>query len=94
MSLYVANIRSISNGHFRNFFSDEQGAGLLQQHPNLEEQAIFDQGILPLALDTPVSNSKAEALSLARPGYFISPVPSISGEKSPIRQPGRRPMED
>jgi hypothetical protein len=26
--------------------------------------------------------------------YFISPVPTISGERSPIRQLGRRPMGD
>jgi hypothetical protein len=39
------------------FFSDELGVGLMYQTPNLEEQVIFDQGFLPLALDTPVSNS-------------------------------------
>jgi hypothetical protein len=41
-------------GIFAVFFSNEQCAGLLQQHPNLEEQVIYDQGFLPLALDTPV----------------------------------------
>ena len=55
---------------------------------------IFDQGFLPLALDTPESNCKAAVLVLVRPGYFISPVPAISGEHSPIRHQGRRPMED
>jgi hypothetical protein len=62
-------------GIFAIFFSDEQGAGLLHQHPNLEEQVIFDQGFLPLLLDTPVSNSKAAALVLVHLGYFISTDP-------------------
>ena len=30
---------------------------------------IFDQGFLPLALDTPVSNCKAAVLVLVHPGY-------------------------
>jgi len=55
---------------------------------------IFDEGFLPLALDMPVSNCKAAVLVWVRPGYFISPVPAISGEHSPIRHPGRRPIED
>ena len=55
---------------------------------------IFGKGFLPLALDTPVSNCKAAVLVLVHPDYFISPVPAISGEHSPIRHPGRRPMED
>jgi hypothetical protein len=33
-------------------------------------------------------------LVLVCPGYFISPVPAISGEHSPIRHQGKRPMED
>ena len=52
---------------------------------------IFDQIFLPLALDTPVSNCKAAVLVLVRPGYFISPVPAVSGEHSPIRHRGRAP---
>jgi len=55
---------------------------------------FFGQGFLPLALDTPISNCKAAVLVLVRPGHFISPVPAISGEHSPIRHQGRRPMED
>ena len=55
---------------------------------------IFDEGFLPVALDTPVSNSRAAVLVLVRPGYFISPVPAISDEHSPIRHRGRRPMGD
>ena len=55
---------------------------------------IFDQGFLPLALDMPVLNCKAAVLVLVRPGYFISPVPAISVEHSPIRHPERRPIED
>jgi len=47
--------------------------------PNLEDQVVFGQGFLPLALDTLVSNCKAAVLVLVRPGYFISPVPAISG---------------
>jgi hypothetical protein len=45
---------------------------------------IFDQGFLPLTLDKPISNCKAAVLVLVCPGYFISPVPAISGEYSPI----------
>jgi hypothetical protein len=63
-------------------------------NPNLEDQVIFDQGFLPLALDKPISDCKAAVLVLVRPGCFISPVPAISGEHSPIRNQGRRPMED
>jgi hypothetical protein len=81
-------------GIFANLFSDDQGAGLQNQLPNLEEQVIFVQGFLPLALDTPASNSKEAAVVLFRPGYFISPVPSTSGVQSPIRQPGWLPFED
>ena len=62
--------------------------------PKLEDQVIFYQGFLPLVLDTPVSNCKAAVLVLVRPGYFISPVGAISGEHSPIRHQGRRPIED
>jgi len=62
--------------------------------PNLEDQAIFGQGFLPLALDKSVSNCPAAVLVLVHPGYFISPVPTISGERSPIRHLGRRPMGD
>jgi len=47
---------------------------------------IFGQGFLPVALVTPVSNFKAAVLVLVCPEYFISPVPAISGEHSPIRQ--------
>jgi len=76
------------------FFVDEQGAGLSHQPPNSEDQVIFDQGFLPVALDKSISNCRAAVLVLVRPGYFISPVPAISGERSPIRHPGRRPIED
>jgi len=53
---------------------------------------FFYQGVLPLALDTPISNCKTAVLVSVRPGYFISPVPAISGEHSPIHHPGRRAM--
>jgi len=33
-------------------------------------------------------------LVLVHPGYFISPVPTISGELSPIRHLGRCPTGD
>ena len=46
---------------------------------------IFGQGFLPLALDKSISNCRAAVLVLVHPGYFISPVPTISGERSPIR---------
>jgi hypothetical protein len=54
---------------------------------------IFDQDFLPLALDKPISNCMAAVLVLVRPGYFISPVPAISGEHSPIRHQGRPPID-
>jgi len=76
------------------FFSDEQGAGPLHQPPNLEGQVIFGQVFLPLALDNSLSNCRAAVLVLFYPGYFISPVPTISGERSLIRHLGRRPMGD
>ena len=60
--------------------------------PNLEGQVIFDQGFLPLAIDKSISNCRAAVLVLVHPGYFISPVPTISGERSPIRHLGRHPM--
>ena len=55
---------------------------------------IFGQGFLPLGLVTPVSNCKAAVLLLVHPGYYISPVPAISGEHSPIRHKERRLMYD
>jgi len=62
--------------------------------PNLEDQVIFGQGFLPLALDKSISDCRAALLVLVHPGYFISLVPIISGEGSPIRHLGRRPMGD
>ena len=49
---------------------------------------LFGQGFLPLALDKSISNFQAAVLVLVHPGYFISPVPTISGEHSPIRHLG------
>jgi len=63
-------------------------------NPNLEGQVIFGLGFLPLALDNSISNYRAAVLVLVHPGYFISPVPTISDERSPIRQLGRSPMAD
>ena len=42
---------------------------------------IFGQGFLPLALDNLISNCQAAVIGLVHPGYFISPVPTISGEE-------------
>jgi hypothetical protein len=53
---------------------------------------IFFRGFLPLGFTEPSVNRKAAVLVLVCPGYFISPVRSISGEYSPIRHPGRHPM--
>ena len=75
-------------------FSDERGAGPLHQPPNLEDQVIFGQGFLPLALDKSLSNCQAAVLVLVHAGYFISSVPTISGARSPIRHLGRSPMGD
>ena len=47
---------------------------------------IFGQEFLPLALDKSISNCWAAVLVLVHSGYFISPVPTISGERSSIRQ--------
>ena len=55
---------------------------------------IFGEGFLPLALYTPVSDCRAAVLVLVRPEYFISPVPAISGEHSPIHHRGRCLMGD
>jgi len=62
--------------------------------PNLEDQVIFGQGFLPLALDKSISNCRAAVLLSVYPTHFISPVPTVSGERSPIRHLGRRPMGD
>ena len=59
--------------------------------PNQEDQVIFGQGFLPLDLDKLISNCRAALLILVHPGYFISPVPTISGESSPIRHLGEVP---
>jgi len=53
---------------------------------------IFGQGFLPLALDKSISNCLAAVLVSVHTDYFISPVPTISGERSPVRHLGRRPM--
>ena len=37
--------------------------------PNLEDQVIFDEGFLPLALDTPVSDCRVAMLVLVRSGH-------------------------
>ena len=60
---------------------------------NLEDQVIFGQGFRPLTIDKSISNYRAAVLVLVHPRYFISPVPTISGERSPIGHLGRRPME-
>jgi hypothetical protein len=39
----------------------------------------------------PVSNCKAAVLVLVGPRYFISPVPSVSGEHSPYLPPREVP---
>jgi hypothetical protein len=75
MSSQVTAMRIISNGLFNNFLFRWAGGGPNASTPNLEDQVIFDQGFLPLALDTPISNCKAAALVLFRPGYFISRYP-------------------
>ena len=79
-------IWQFSMGFLAIFLFDEWGGGggWPASTPNLEDQVIFDQGFLPLALDTSVSNRKAAVLVLVRPGYFISPVLAISGEHSSI----------
>ena len=51
---------------------------------------IFYQGILPLVLGTPLSNSKLAVSILVRPGYFVSLAPAVSGEHSSVRPQGRR----
>jgi competence transcription factor ComK len=47
---------------------------------------IFGQGFLPLALDNSISNCRAAVLVLVHPGYFISLVPTISGERSRLKR--------
>ena len=86
--------KSFPMGFLAIFFFRWAGAWPAASTTNLEDQVIFDKGFLPLSLETPVSNCKAAALVLVLTGYFISPVPAISGEHSPIRYQGSRPMED
>ena len=54
---------------------------------------VFCRGFFPQPLKVPLLH-KAVVLILVHPGYFISPVPTISGEPSPIRHLGRRSMGD
>jgi len=63
-------------------------------NPQPGEQVIFGQGFLPLALDNLISNCQAAVIGLVHPGYFISPVPTVSGERSPLRHLGRHRMGD
>jgi hypothetical protein len=63
-------------------------------NPNLEDQVIRFRGLLLLAFTDPSVNRKATVLVLVCSGYFISPVPFISGERSPIRHMERHPMGD
>ena len=58
--------------------------------PNLENQAIFNQGVLPLAFDKPISNYKPAAASFGPPRLFHFPgTHHISDDHSPIRHIGR-----
>ena len=83
-----AQIWQFQMGLLAIFFFRWAGGWPSASTPNLEDQVIFAQVFLPLALDTPVSNCRAAVLALVRPGCFISPVPSISGEHYPIRHLG------
>jgi hypothetical protein len=91
-SLHLSRV--LPMGFLAIFFFVEQGAGPLHHPPTWRKTRFLDQGFLPLALDTPVSNCKAAVLVLVHPGYFISAVLAISGEHSPIRHRRRCPMED
>jgi len=94
MSTFSCTQLTIPMGSLASFFFRWAGDWPAALNPNLEDQVIFGQGFLPVALDTPVWNCKAAVLVSVRPGYFISTVPAIPGEHSPIRYQGRRPMED
>ena len=63
------------------FFSPSDGLLVQRLTSNLEDQVICDRGFLPLAFDKSISSSKAADATLVRPGYFISPVPAMSGEQ-------------
>jgi len=54
---------------------------------------FFFRGFLPLAFTDPSVNRKAAVLVLVCPGYFISPVPSISGEHIVQRMPDTRTVK-
>jgi hypothetical protein len=90
------NYHFIHSGIFSGFFLFSMSRGLVCciNPPNLEDQVIFDQDFLPLALYKPISDCKAAVLVLVHPECFISPVPAIPGEHYPNRHQGRRPMED
>ena len=64
-----------------NFFFSSEGLLAKRLTGNLEGQVICDRGFLPLAFDKSMSSCKAADATLVQPGYFISPLPSISGER-------------
>jgi len=70
------------------------GSWPFAQPPTWRTRWFLFRGFLPLAFTDPSVNCKAAVLVLVCPGYFFSPVPSISGEHSPIRHLGRHPMGD
>jgi len=63
-------IQSISNGILAIFLFRRTGGWPVASTPNLEDQVIFDQGFLPPALDTPVSNCKPAVGIL----YIVQPA--------------------
>ena len=66
----------ISNGHFSNFlFFRRAGGWPAASTPNLEDQVIFDQVFIPIALDMAVSNCKAAVLVLVRPDILFPRYP-------------------
>ena len=94
---WVVYIRLISEAWCLVFFSISYFLKMKGQlarcnNPNLEDQVIFGQGFLPLVLDKSISNCQAAMLVLVHPAYFIFPLPTISGERCPIRHLARRPM--
>ena len=70
------------------------GSWTFAQPPTWRTRWFFFRSFLLLAFTDSSVNCKAAVLVLVCPGYFISPVPSISGEHSPIRHRGIHPMGD
>ena len=70
------------------------GISPIALNPNLEDQIIFNQDLLPLAFDKPTSNYKAAAASFGPPRVFYFHGTHPIWWAFPIRPLVRRPKGD